>query len=114
MNIYISLPITGIVPDEVEASATYAAGVLEKKGHTYVSPLDINDPDSDYNTCMGRCIHALLGCDAVVVLEGWSCSKGCRLEAEAAKIYGKPLYKGLDAVPENNALWYQFVKEDKQ
>lgn len=111
MNIYISLPITGIDPDEVEASATFAAGVLEKKGHTYVSPLDINDPDSDYNTCMGRCIHALLGCDAVVVLEGWSCSKGCRLEAEAAEIYGKPLYKGLDEVPESSSLWHVLGKE---
>lgn len=76
MKVYISLPITGQDPDEVEAQATFAAGVLEKKGHTAVSPLEICDPDWDYITCMGACIQHLLRCDAMVVLEGWSCSKG--------------------------------------
>lgn len=111
MKIYISLPITGQDPDEVEAQATFAAGVLEKKGHTAVSPLEICDPDWDYITCVGACIQHLLRCDAMVVLEGWSCSKGCRLEAEAADIYSLPMYKGLDKVPENNALWFQMTKE---
>lgn len=112
MRVYISLPITGQDPDEVEAQATFAAGVLEKKGHTYVSPLEICDSDLHYEACMGICIEHLLACDAVVVLEGWSCSKGCRLEAEAAEIYGKPLYKGLDKVPESNTLWHILGKED--
>lgn len=112
MKVYISLPITGQDPDEVDAQATFAAGVLGEKGHEAVSPLEICDPDWDYNSCMGKCIQELLACDAVVVLEGWSCSKDCRLEAEAADIFGKPLYKGLDEVPESNALWHIFGKEE--
>lgn len=111
MRVYISLPITGQDPDEVEAQATFAAGVLEKKGHTYISPLEICESDLPYNVCMGTCIEHLLACDAMVVLEGWSCSKGCRLEAEAAEIYGIPMYKSLKAVPENNALWHVLGKE---
>lgn len=111
MKVYISLPITGQDPDETEAQAIFAAGVLEKKGHTYVSPLEICDPDWDYNTCMGECVKQLLQCDAMVVLEGWSCSKGCRLEAEAADIYGITLYKSLDKVPESGALWHVLGKE---
>lgn len=111
MKIYISLPITGQDPDMVEAQAIFAAGVIEKKGHEPVSPLAVCEPEWDYEKCMGADIEALLRCDAMVVLEGWSCSRGCRLEAEAAEIFGKPLYKSLDKIPENTALWYQFGKE---
>lgn len=34
------------------------------------------------------------------------------VEAEAADIYGLPMYKGLDKVPENNALWFQMTNQD--
>lgn len=112
MKVYISLPITGQDADFVDAQATFAVGVLEQKGHTAVSPLEICEPDWDYNDCMAVCIKELLACDAIVMLEGWSCSKGCRLEYEAADIYGLQVFKQLADVPESSALWYQLGKED--
>ena len=90
MKVYISLPITGHDIEEVEARCIFAKAVLKKKGHTPVSPLDIDHSDPDfYEAVIGTDITALLCCDAVVFLDGWTASRGCNLEMEAAKIYGK-------------------------
>ena len=92
MKVYISLPITGRDIEQVEASCIFASAVLEKKGHTPVSPLDVSDnPDASYAEHMGNDITALLECDAVLFLDGWTASRGCNLEMEAAKIYGKEI-----------------------
>ena len=73
MKIYISLPITGHDIEEVEASCIYASGVIQAKGHTPVSPLDISpDPDATYSEHMGNDIEALLNCDAVLFMEFYS------------------------------------------
>lgn len=34
---------------------------------------------------------ALLECDAILMMPGWSASKGCMAEFEVAKIYNKEL-----------------------
>lgn len=100
MKIYISLPITGHDIEEVEASCIYASGVIQAKGHTPVSPLDVSpDPDASYAEHMGNDIEALLCCDAVLFLDGWRTSKGCRLEHEAANIYDKETFYSLDRIP---------------
>ena len=92
MKVYISLPITGHDIEEVEARCIFASAVLEKLGHTPVSPLDVSpDADATYAEHMGNDIAALLGCDAVLFLDGWTASSGCNLEMEAAKIYGKEI-----------------------
>lgn len=100
MKIYISLPITGHDIEEVEASCIYASGVIQAKGHTPVSPLDISpDPDATYSEHMGNDIEALLNCDAVLFMENWRASKGCRLENAAAEIYDKQVFYSLDRIP---------------
>lgn len=100
MKIYISLPITGHDIEEVEATCIYASGVIQAKGHTPVSPLDISpDPDATYARHMGNDIEALLQCDAVLFMPGWRESKGCRLENAAAGIYGKQVFYFLERVP---------------
>ena len=99
MKIYISLPISGRDIEEVEASCIFAAGVIEKKGHTPVSPLEVSpDPDATYAEHIGTDITALLVCEAVLFSPGWQTSKACRLEYEAAVIYGKEMYFDLDEI----------------
>lgn len=99
MKVYISLPITGHDIEEAEANCIYASGVIQAKGHTPVSPLDVSpDSDATYAEHMGNDIEALLNCEAVLFLPGWQTSKGCRLEYEAAVIYGKEMYFDLDEI----------------
>lgn len=98
-KVYISLPITGQDFDEVEARCVFTSGVLEKLGFEAVSPLEVsNDPEAAYEEHIGKDITALLKCDAVIFLDGWKKSKGCNLEHEAARIYGKIIFHSLDEV----------------
>lgn len=99
MKIYISLPIAGHDIEEVVASCIYVSGVIQAKGHTPVSPLEVSpDPDATYAEHIGTDITALLGCEAVLFLPVWQKSKGCRLEYEAAVIYGKDIFFNLDEI----------------
>ncbi len=92
MKIYISLPITGHDLAEARERAEKAKTEIEANGHTPVSPLDLcTDPSATYSEHMGRDIATLLECDAVMFLDGWRASLGCRLEHAAADIYGKIL-----------------------
>lgn len=111
MKIYISLPITGHDIEDVEASCIYASGVIQAKGHTPVSPLDVSPDPADYAEHMGNDIKALLGCDAVLFMDGWRTSKGCRLENAAAKIYDKQAFYSLDRIPNADDLFETLKRE---
>lgn len=92
MKIYISLPITGYDIEQVEARCIFTAAILQKQGHTPISPLDLDHRDPEnYEAVIGTDITALLCCDAVYFCNGWETSKGCLLEYQAAKIYGKEI-----------------------
>ena len=53
--------------------------------------LDHQDPEF-YEAVIGTDITALLLCDAVLFMDGWETSKGCRLEHAAAEIYEKEIW----------------------
>ena len=90
MKVYISLPISGKDIEEVKARCEEAKAEIIKDGHIPLSPLDlVTDYDAPYSEHMGRDIAALLECDAVMFMPGWTRSRGCRLEYQAAKIYDK-------------------------
>ncbi len=98
-KVYISLPITGQDFDEVETRILFTCAILEKFGFEPVSPLDVsNNPEASYEEHIGNGITALLQCDAVIFLKGWTGSKGCNLEHEAARIYGKMIFHSMKEV----------------
>lgn len=41
---------------------------------------------------MGRCITLLMECDMIILDDNWQYSKGCRLEWDAAELYGIERY----------------------
>jgi hypothetical protein len=100
IKIYISIPISGHPLDMVKARARRLKRRLQKIGNIKaVTPFDVcSDSTRPYSYCMGRDIEALLTCDAVFFAEGYEASKGCWLEYNAAKIYGKDIIHECDDV----------------
>ena len=103
MKVYISIPITGHDISDVEQRISRAKEALRALGHEPVSPLDPevnNDRSKPYGVLLGNDIAALLTCDAVLLLDGWTASRGCNLEMEAALIYKKEILFEYQLKPE--------------
>lgn len=89
-RIYVSIPYTGHEAD-FPARCKAAHEKYDAPDVTVITPKDvITDSATPYNTCMGKCMEILLGCDEAVFADGWAESKGCSLEAQATIIYGIP------------------------
>lgn len=94
MKVYVSIPITGKDYEEQKQHAREVAERLARDGHEAVTPFDIvESPETPYNEAIGKCIAALLKCEAVYMCEQWSDSKGCWAEYQAARVYGKVVMK---------------------
>lgn len=105
MKIYISIPLSGHPIEEQKAKAREIAKKLKALGHEPVNPFDtpespqgLSDKEK-YAYYMGEDLKRLLTCDAVFLCNGWSESRGCRLEGQTALIYGLKQYGRFDDVP---------------
>lgn len=102
MRLYIALPINS--REEKTKKARFRAAerrseqlraMLAQRAEfelsDIVTPFDVNplsEPVSE-ETALGRCVAAVLRCDAIYLDKGWKGSKGCNLEYHAAITYGK-------------------------
>lgn len=108
MKIYISIPISGCNIEKQCATASEIADKLRKLGHEPVNPFDtpeapqgLNDKEK-YAYYIGEDLKRMLTCDAVYLCDRWYESKGCRLEAQTALIYGLKQYGRFEDVPKAN------------
>lgn len=95
MKIYISGPITGI--KNFEKNFSKAEKKLKKIGHEVVNPVKIGEAlnNPSYEDYMKADLKALLECDAIYLLDGWSNSKGANAEIKVAVICGiRIIHKG--------------------
>lgn len=105
MKIYISIPISGLPIEQQRAKAREIAKKLKALGHEPVNPFDTPPPSGNlsekeqYVYYNGEDLKRLLTCDAVFLCKGWSESRGCRLEAQTALIYGLKRYGRFEDVP---------------
>lgn len=104
MRIYISIPISGHNLTTQQRKALEIADKLRKLEHEPVNPFDTPPPSDnlsekdEYAYYIGEDMKKLLLCDAVFLCDGWNRSKGCRLEVQAALLYGMRLYGRLEDV----------------
>ena len=104
MRIYISIPISGHNLTTQQRKALEIAEKLRQLGHEPVSTLPPPEAPSglsekeEYAYYIGEDMKKLLLCDAVFLCDGWNRSKGCRLEVQAASLYGMRLYGRLEDV----------------
>ncbi len=99
MILYISGPMSGI-PEFNVPEFTRVATLLRARGYTVVSPPEISlfTEGKLWGEYMRDDISALLHCDAVVRLPGWSNSRGARLENHIAHQLDFPLYDLINDV----------------
>lgn len=105
MKVYISVPISGHNLDAQRAEAAKTAEMLASLGHEAVNPFDTPEPlDSltakeRYAYFMGEDIKRLLTCDAIYFCDGWSKSRGCCVEFEAAYRNDLRCYYRIEDLP---------------
>lgn len=95
MKLYLAGPMTG-KPEYNFPAFTAAAATLRKQGHEVTSPHEIDleagdnaaTPLRPFIEYMRRDLPALLTCDGVALLPGWTASRGARLEACVAHACG--------------------------
>lgn len=105
MKIYISIPISGKSFYPQYTKAAEIAEQIRALGHEPVNPFDTPEPPAElsererYAYFIGEDIKRLLVCDAIFLCDGWSHSKGCRVEFEAAYRNGLHCYYRIEDIP---------------
>lgn len=99
-KIYIGGKVTGLHPDIVSSNFQNAEIQVELLGFEAVNPIKVvNDPTSDWQTAMKKCIKALIDCDAAYFMQDSFWSTGALLEIKLCEDLGIPIfftYENLD------------------
>lgn len=89
-KVYVSIPITGEDYNDQRNHAFVVATNLFQKDYDVVTPFDVvQSTSTPYNVAMGKCVAALLDCDAIYLCKNWQNSKGCMAEMQIALVYEK-------------------------
>lgn len=93
MKVMISQPMRGKTNDEIKKEREILVKELEKEGHeivdTVISDFVEGEGDNYAIRCLAKSIEFIADVDAVVFMEGWETARGCVIEHEVAKKYGK-------------------------
>jgi len=85
-KVYLAGKITGLDYDDVvKAFNTAEEGLLDKR-YVVVNPIKLVSRGMDWNKAMRTCIKAMMSCDAIALLPGWSDSRGVSIEYEIAEM----------------------------
>lgn len=82
MKVYLSGPMTGF-PDLNYPKFHKWESVLREKGYDVYNPA-VNPKNETYANCMKLCLPEVLKCDVVAVMDGWTRSRGSRIEVAIA------------------------------
>ena len=104
MKLYIATPINARQEPTMReklVAAKHRVGMLKEiladddrfKNYELISTFDFNDMCDTEEKAMSRCIYHVLTSDAIYLDHGWTASKGCNLEYQVAKIYGKQIFE---------------------
>ena len=110
MKLYIATPINArqeptmreklvAAKHRVEMLKEILADDVRFKDYQMISTFGFNDWNETEERAMSRCIYHVLTSDAIYLDHGWTASKGCNLEYQAAKIYGKKIFINSERKP---------------
>lgn len=93
-KLYLSGPITGLDPQATADKFAAAEEYYRAQGYKVTNPIRHGlKADALWAEHIGKDITLLLGCDCMVLLEGWEYSRGCRIEVAVAKVEGIDTYE---------------------
>ena len=103
MKLYVATPINArqeptmreklvAAKHRVEMLKEILSDDVRFKKYELISTFDFNDMYDTEERAMSRCIYHVLTSDAIFLDLGWTASKGCNLEYQVAKIYGKQIF----------------------
>lgn len=95
MKIYLSAPVSRELPETVLKKFNYARRRLGRLGLDVVCPYDAKDTDRPWADYMMRDLDLLSTCDALLLLDGWQHSRGCRVELAMARSWGLLVLTGV-------------------
>lgn len=94
MKIYISGQITGLDLSEAEKNFADIEAKLKASGYEVVNPMTLvpYQQHLTWKDYMAEYIKALWHCDAIIMLDNWTASKGAKIEHGIAVGLGLPIY----------------------
>lgn len=93
MRVMISQPTRDMSAYEMAKARAQVAAMLEAQGHEVwgeeVGKEILLAAENQDLWLLGRRLQIMAGVDAVYFMDGWEKDRGCRLEYEACRLYGK-------------------------
>lgn len=83
MKIYLSGPMSGLL-DFNRPAFTEAAAKLRAEGHEVIVPHETPSKGTEWEDYMRSDIIAMLNCESIAMLPGWSESRGAKIEYRLA------------------------------
>jgi len=85
LRLYISGPMTGM-PEHNRPEFNHVAARLRERGYEVVNPAELpSSPEMTWEDYMREDIRQMMGCQGVATLNGWSESRGARVEVNLAR-----------------------------
>lgn len=92
MKVMISQPMRGKTEEQIRNEREALVKNLETEGYEVVDTIFAEEPPKDCDTALyylSKSIEAIGKVDGVVFMSGWEQARGCKIEYEVAKEYGK-------------------------
>lgn len=87
-RVYIAGPIGSTPMEQARIPFDAAAELYRSRGCIVMNPCDLVPPGTPYGECMRIDLTALLTCDTLVVLPGYTMSRGAMAEIRVAELCG--------------------------
>lgn len=91
MKIMISQPMRGKTNEQIKAERESLVKELEKEGHEVVNTVFDLAPEGKDEAIyyLSKSIEFISEVDGLVFMPGWENARGCRIEHQVARDYGK-------------------------
>lgn len=92
MKLMISQPMRGKTNEEIRLERESLIEQLERKGYVVIDTIISEEAPNDINEAifyLSKSIEFIGKVDGVVFMPGWENARGCKIEYQVAKNYGK-------------------------